>query len=90
MTIAILKLEAGQTIPRPFSRACDFDEARELVGRYVSGMQAKAAGMRYTAERAHTEATWEANGKLLDFLALETETPVLVVDGVSFYAFVEA
>lgn len=89
MTIAILKLEAGQTIPRPFSRACDFDEAREIVGRYASSLQAKATGMCYSVERAYIETTYEANGKKLNFLSLDKEEPVLVVEGVAFYAFIE-
>ena len=36
MTITILRREPGQTIPRPFNRACSVDEMREMLAYTIS------------------------------------------------------
>lgn len=81
MTISILRLAVGQTIPRPFARASSAEEAMELIGFAI----AYQAGFKRP-----TNAQAEEFGSGVAMGYLDTETPVYRMDGVAnFFAFRE-
>lgn len=55
MTIAILYRKPGQTIARPFSRACNVDEALELIAHFKSDWTTKALNERKFLTNMDTE-----------------------------------
>ena len=82
MTISILKLSAGQTIARPFSRASSVAEMHELIGFTI----ACANGIKRPSNDQAEQFGMDVHSENLD-----SETPVHVMaDGSKFYAFREA
>lgn len=89
MTIAILKLEAGQKIARPFARACDVAELVELVAGNIAALDcAKRGGSALAQIRA--QQAFSSHAEFVKTLNVDTETPIASVLGVTFYAFREA
>lgn len=90
MTISILKRVAGQTIPRPFSRGSDWQEARELIGRDAAyAAELKSSNRPSWALRA-ADDHWAVQADQTKFENLDTDAPVLVANGCEYFAFVEA
>jgi hypothetical protein len=85
MTIAILKLEAGQTIPRPFNRASSVAEMAECIGYWV----ACKSTAKLTEREKFANFASDNPATFLTVAALDTETPVYEHSTAKFFAFTE-
>lgn len=73
MTIAILYCKPGQTIARPFNRACNVDEALELISSWAY----------------HNKLDRSTLNERIFLKNMDTENVVFKVAGHCFYAFIE-
>lgn len=86
MTICILKLERGQKIARPFSRASDLTEAAQILGNFE---QLNTGPVATRCKRA-CDAALNATRAFFPGLAhVDTEQPVFTLGSTKFYAFRE-
>jgi hypothetical protein len=96
-TYTILRLEPGQTIPRPFNRASSKAELAELIHHFVTYNQREkkdgpAKARRAAKEASERAATDVASGLFtagMTFSAIDTEEPVFVAGKTKFFAFSE-
>ncbi len=92
MTVAILKLEHDQTIPRPFNRVTGVAEAAEVVANF----EVRTDRSILRSERdIFVAMSTDAPTEYLEWDRLDTEQPVRVVHlgggrYTKFYAFTEA
>lgn len=90
MTISILKLEAGQKIARPFSRASSVEEMREIIGNACAVDHPSVTAIKgWNLRAAKIEALTASLGLAVVASNLDTETPVWVEGKTKFYAFTE-
>ena len=90
MTIAILKLEAGQKIARPFNRAFNVEEMAEIVGNFAAVEAVEKMNIKgWTLKRAKANALEAEFAAKVVTANVDSETPILVVGKTKFFAFRE-
>lgn len=95
--IAILKLEPGQKIARPFSRAVDHAEMAEIIIHNVTFLQREKKDGYSKAQRAAQDAGRRAANDVatglftagMTFSAIDTDEPIFVAGKTKFFAFTE-